>query len=47
MVVYVAVEYCRGGINEPQIPVWLPMLQQALTACDDLDCAALWRAAGT
>lgn len=42
MVVYVAVEYCRGGINERHIPVWLPMLQRALTACHDLDCAALW-----
>jgi hypothetical protein len=42
MVVYIAVEYCRGGINERHIPVWLPMLQRALTACDDLDCAALW-----
>jgi hypothetical protein len=43
MVVYVAVEYCRGGINESQIPVWLPMLQGALTACDDLASAELWR----
>ena len=33
--VTVAVEYCRGGINERWVPVWLPMLQRALTACDD------------
>ena len=42
MGVYVAVEYCRGGINRDQ-DIWLPMLQRALTACDDLDCANLWR----
>ena len=42
MGVYIATEYCRGGINEPQRWVWLPMLQRTLTACDDLDCRALW-----
>lgn len=42
MGVYIATEYCRGGVNERWIPVWLPMLQRALTACDDLDCSALW-----
>jgi hypothetical protein len=42
MGVYIATEYCRGGINERWIPAWLPMLQRALTACDDLDCEALW-----
>ncbi len=42
MGVYVATEYCRGGINEPWTHVWLPMLQRALTACDDLACSALW-----
>lgn len=42
MAVYVATEYCRGGINERWILVWLPMLQRAMTACDDLDCSELW-----
>jgi len=42
MGVYIATEYCRGGVNERYIPVWLPMLQRALTACDDLDCRELW-----
>ena len=40
--IYVAIEWCRGGINEQWVHVWLPMLQQALTACDDLDCRELW-----
>lgn len=43
MGVYVAVEYCRGGINERWISAWLPMLQRSLLACDDLDCRALWK----
>lgn len=43
MGVYIATEYCRGGINEGWTHVWLPMLQRALTACDDLDCQTLWR----
>lgn len=43
MGVYVAVEYCRGGINERWISAWLTMLQRSLTACDDLDCRALWQ----
>lgn len=42
MGVYIAVEYCRGGINQSTKWVWLPMLQKALTACDDLHCADLW-----
>lgn len=42
MGVYIAVEYCRGGINERWIHAWLPMLQRALTACDDLNCSELW-----
>ena len=42
MGVYIATEYCRGGVNERWVPVWLPMLQRALTACDDLDCSELW-----
>lgn len=37
MGVYIAVEYCRGGVNHDTQWVWLPMLQRALTACDDLD----------
>jgi hypothetical protein len=43
MGVYVAVEYCRGGVNERWISAWLTMLQRSLTACDDLDCRALWK----
>ena len=30
MGVYVAVEYCRGGVNERWISVWLTMLQRSL-----------------
>ncbi|HRN67443.1 MAG TPA: phosphotransferase [Promineifilum sp.] len=40
--VYVAIEWCRGGVNEPWVHIWLPMLQQAMTACDDLNCRELW-----
>lgn len=43
MGVYIATEYCRGGfINESWLPVWLPMLQRSLTACDDLACFQLF-----
>ncbi len=42
MGVYIATEYCRGGINERWTWSWLPMLQRSLTACDDLDCNELW-----
>jgi hypothetical protein len=42
MCVYVATEYCRGGVNKQWIRVWLTMLQRSLTACDDLDCSELW-----
>ncbi len=42
MGVYIATEYCRGGVNERWLPVWLPMLKRALTACDDLNCQSLW-----
>jgi thiamine kinase-like enzyme len=42
MGVYIATEYCRGGLNERRIPVWLPMLKRSLTACDDLNCHTLW-----
>jgi hypothetical protein len=44
MGVYIAVEYCRGGLHESTQWVWLPMLQKALTACDDLRCNELWSA---
>lgn len=40
--VYVATEWCRGGINESWTHVWWPMLQTSLTACDDLNCRELW-----
>lgn len=43
MGVYIAVEYCRGGINKRWQSYWLPMLQWALTACDDLQCSELWQ----
>jgi hypothetical protein len=43
MGVYIAVEYCRGGISERWLPAWMPMLKRALTACDDLHCADLWQ----
>jgi len=42
MAVYIATEYCRGGINDRWIQYIMPMLLRALTACDDLDCRALW-----
>jgi len=42
MCVYVASEYFRSGSNEQWISTWLLMLQRSLTACDDLDCRALW-----
>lgn len=42
MGVYVAVEYCRGGVNERWVHIWLPKLRRSLAACDDLDCRALW-----
>jgi hypothetical protein len=42
MGVYIATEYCRGGINQRSIPVWLPMLQRSLAAIEDLNCADLW-----
>lgn len=43
MGIYVATEYCRGGLNEPAQKYWLPRLQRSLTACDDLNCRALWQ----
>lgn len=38
---FYAVEYCRGQYREDTQWVWLPMLQKALTACDDLNCAEI------
>lgn len=40
--VYIATEYCRGGVNNRWVHVWLQMLQRALTACDDLNSYELW-----
>jgi len=37
-----AAEHCRSGGNPGPRHSWLPMLQRALTACDDLACAAHW-----
>jgi len=42
MGVYIATEYCRGGVNKRWISVYLSMLKRSLTACDDLDCQELW-----
>ncbi|MCI0397037.1 MAG: hypothetical protein L0332_05530 [Chloroflexi bacterium] len=42
MGIYIATEYCRGGLNEQFQWVWLPKLQRSLTACDDLNCRELW-----
>jgi len=42
MCVLIAVEYCRGGINEKWRRAWLPMLQWAMLACDELGCDELW-----
>jgi ecdysteroid kinase len=42
MCVYVATEYCRGGVKEELTRYWLPMLQRSLTTCDDLNCRELW-----
>lgn len=42
MGIYIATEYCRGEGGARLVDVWLPMLQRALTACDDLNCAELW-----
>ncbi len=42
MGVYIVTEYCRNGVT-PQWRVFgPPELRRVLTACDDLDCAALW-----
>jgi hypothetical protein len=41
---YVAMEWCRDGINREWTHIWLPKLQRSLTACDDLNCRELWLA---
>lgn len=41
MGIYIAIEYCRGSGAE-LVNVWLPKLQRALTACDDLKCGEVW-----
>jgi hypothetical protein len=40
--VYVAIEWCRDGINHEWAHIWLPKLQNSLTACDDLNSRELW-----
>ena len=42
MGVYIATEYCRGGVQPDLTQYWLPKLQRSLTACDDLECSRLW-----
>jgi len=42
MSVYVATEWCRGGLNRETLPLWLPMLQKSMIAFDNLDCGSLW-----
>ena len=39
--VYVAIEWSRGGVSEQTLPIWLPMLQKAMVAFDDLGCTEL------
>jgi hypothetical protein len=41
MGIYIATEWCRGYYNPDTEPVWMPMLQKALTAFDDLECGKL------
>ncbi len=42
MGVYVATEYCRGGVTSRWWGFGPGMLRRVLTACDDLQCAALF-----
>jgi hypothetical protein len=42
MSVYVATEWCRGGVNWETYPYWMPMLKKSMTAYDDLNCAMLY-----
>lgn len=44
MTVYIPIEWCRGQFNADTLPTWMPMLQNAMTAFDDLACAKLWSA---
>jgi ecdysteroid kinase len=39
--VYVATEWCRGGINQNRF--WMVLLRKAMTAFDDLECQKLWQ----
>ena len=41
MGIYIATEYCRGGIPSRWWSFGPSMLRRVLTACDDLQCAAL------
>jgi hypothetical protein len=43
MMVMIAVEYLRGGGDPRWREFQLGLVQRALTACDDLNCAELWR----
>ncbi|NUM46920.1 MAG: hypothetical protein HUU38_19620 [Anaerolineales bacterium] len=38
MGLYIAAEYCRGEEGAWLVDTWIPMLQRALTAWDDLNC---------
>ena len=42
MCVYVATEWCSGGINHEWKHIWWPKLLRSLTVCDDLNCRELW-----
>jgi hypothetical protein len=42
MGVYIATEYCRGGVTSRWWSFGPVSLQRVLTACDDLHCADLW-----
>lgn len=42
MSVYVATEWCRGGLNRDTQQFWMPLLQRSMTALDDLECSKLW-----
>jgi len=43
MNVYVAVEWCRGGVNEQWKHIWMGLLRKTMTALDDHNCYELWR----
>ena len=42
MGVYITTEYCRGGVTSRWWSFGPTTLRRVLTACDDLQCAALW-----